>query len=64
MSQVIKWVLLAILAIVALKVAFWALGVAIGLTFFLVFRVAPVILVGWLIFKAYELLTREPDEQG
>jgi hypothetical protein len=59
MERVIKWVLLAILAIVAINVAVWALGVAVGLTFFLLFRVAPVILVGWLIFKAYELLTAQ-----
>lgn len=53
-DKVAKWIVLAILAILALKVAFTVLGVAWVLGGFLLFRVLPLVLVVWLVVKVIE----------
>ena len=55
-ETVIKWVVVVILAIVALKVIATVLGIAFFLGGFLLWRVLPMVLVVWLIFKAIEWL--------
>lgn len=55
-ETIIKWVVVVILAIVALKVIATVLGIAFFLGGFLLWRVLPMVLVVWLIFKAIEWL--------
>jgi apolipoprotein N-acyltransferase len=58
-EQILKWVVVAILAIAALKIALTVLGIAFVLGGFLLFRVLPIVLVIWLAFKAIEWLRGE-----
>lgn len=60
LSRVVTWTLLAVLAIVAIKVVLHLVGVVLGLTGFLLFTVAPIVLVGWLALKAWKAFSREP----
>lgn len=55
-ENVIKWTVVVILAIVALKVIATVLGIAFVLGSFLLWRVLPLVLVVWLIFKGIEWL--------
>jgi hypothetical protein len=50
-ETVIKWAVIVILAIVALKVVFTVLGVAFVLGGFLLFRVLPLILLVWIVLR-------------
>ena len=60
LSRVVTWTLLAVLAIVAIKVVLHLVGVVLGLAGFLLFTVAPVVLVGWLAIRAWKAFSREP----
>lgn len=60
-ETVIKWVVVVILAIVALKVIATVLGIAFFLGGFLLWRVLPLVLVAWLIFKAIEWMRSSKD---
>ena len=53
-ETIIKWVIVAILAVVALKVVAMVLGMAFVLGNVLLFKVLPAVLVIWLILKAVE----------
>lgn len=56
-ETILKWVVVVILAIVALKVIATVLGVAFVLGGFLLFRLLPLVLLVWLVVKAIEWLT-------
>ena len=56
-ETILKWTVVVILAIVALKVVLTVMGLAFVLGGFLLFRVLPFVLVVWLFFKAVEWLT-------
>lgn len=58
LSTLVTWFFVAILAIAALKMAFWVLGVVVGLGFHLLFTLGPILLVGWLVIRIYRSLTR------
>jgi len=58
LGQLVTWFAVALLAIAALKLAFWAVGVALGVGMVLLFRVGPILLVGWLVIRIYRSLTR------
>ena len=60
-ETVIKWVVVVILAIVALKVIATVLGIAFFLGSFLLWRVLPLVLVVWLIFKGVEWMRGSRD---
>ncbi|MBB4636787.1 hypothetical protein [Longimicrobium terrae] len=60
-ETVLKWAVLGILAIVALRIALVVVGVAIGLASFLLFTVLPLVLVVWLVVKAVQWLSRPKD---
>lgn len=62
-ETVLKWVVVVILAIVALKVLATVLGLAFVLGGFLLFRVLPLVLVVWAVYKAVQWLTR-PSGRG
>lgn len=55
-ESILKWVVVAILAIAALKIILTVLGIAFFLGGVLLFRVLPIVLVVWLIVKAIEWL--------
>ncbi len=60
-ETILKWVVIGILAIVAVKIALTVLGIAIGLAGFLLFTVLPLVLVVWLVIKAVQWLGRPKD---
>lgn len=61
-KRVLTWTVVGILAILALKLIFSLLGMALGLIGFLLFTVGPVLLLGWLAVKAWNAFTKEPVE--
>lgn len=63
LSKLVTWFFVALLAIAALKMAFWVLGVVVGLGFHLLVTLGPILLIGWLVIRVYRALTRprRPD---
>ena len=61
LSTLVTWLIVAILAIAALKMAFWVLGVVVGLGFHLLFTLGPILLVGWLVMKLIRYFSRPSD---
>jgi|GEM_PF-1149868 len=55
-ETILKWVVVVILAIAALKILLTVLGIAFFLGGVLLFRVLPIVLVVWLVLKAIEWL--------
>jgi hypothetical protein len=60
-ETVVKWIVVIILAVVALKVVATVLGIAFFLGGFLLWRVLPLVLVAWLLFKVIEWLRGKND---
>lgn len=67
LSRIATWTILGLLAIIALKIVVRLLvfllgltGIVFGITVFLLFTVAPVVLLGWLALKAWGAYTRDP----
>jgi hypothetical protein len=58
LGRLITYLVVAVVAIVAIKLALWAFGAALGLGFFLLFTVGPLLLVGWVVVKLFGWLTR------
>ena len=56
-ETILKWIVIVILAFAALKVVATVLGIAFVLGAFLLFRVLPLVLLVWLIVKAFQWLT-------
>jgi hypothetical protein len=57
-ETVVKWFVIAILSIVALKIGLTVLGIAIGMAGFLLFTVLPLVLVAWLVMKLVRWMGR------
>lgn len=62
LKQALTWIVVGIVAIMAIKLVLGLLGMAFGLVSFLLFTVGPIILVGWLAVKAWQAFTKEPVE--
>ncbi len=62
-ENVIKWAVIVILAIVALKVVFTILAVAFVVGGFLLARVLPLVLLAGLVYVAWQWLSK-PREGG
>ena len=67
LSRILTWAIIAIVAVFALKLAvrllgfvFGLFGIAVSLASFLLFTLGPVILLGWLLVKAWEAFRKEP----
>ncbi|MFW5947718.1 MAG: hypothetical protein ACOCUW_04430 [Gemmatimonadota bacterium] len=60
LKQVLTWIVIGLVAVVALKAVLGLLGMAVGLVSFLLFTVGPILLVGWLAVKAWKAFTKEP----
>jgi hypothetical protein len=58
LGTLISWFFVALLAIAALKLAFWVFGAALGIGAWLIFTIGPILLVGWLIVKLVRYLSR------
>jgi hypothetical protein len=64
LETILKWTVVVILAVVALKVVFAILGLAFVLGGFLLFRVLPLVLLGWVVLKAIQWLGRNGEAGG
>lgn len=51
LGKMVTWLFVALLAIAALKLAFWVVGAAIGIGTWVLFTIGPILLVGWLVIK-------------
>lgn len=51
LSKLLTWFFVALLAIAALKLSFWVVGVALGIGTWLLFTIGPILFVGWLVLK-------------
>lgn len=60
-EKVLTWIVIVILAFAALKVAATVLGIAFFLGGFLLFRVLPLVLMVWLVYKAIQWMTGRKD---
>ena len=58
LGTLVSWLFVALLAIAALKLAFWVFGAALGLGTWLLFTIGPILLVGWLVVKLVRYLGR------
>jgi F0F1-type ATP synthase assembly protein I len=58
-ETILKWVVMVILAIVALKVLATVLGIAFLLGGFLLTRVLPLIVLVWVVLKVVQWLGRK-----
>jgi uncharacterized membrane protein required for colicin V production len=62
LAEMVTWVVVGAVALVALKLVLGVLGAVLGAAFgvlrFLLFTVAPLALAGWLVMKAVERLRR------
>ena len=56
-ETILKWVVIVILAIAALKIIAGVLGIAFFLGGLLLFRVLPLVLVVWLVYKGFQWLS-------
>jgi hypothetical protein len=67
LSRIATWAVIGILAIIALKIVGRLLafvvglvGMVFGIAMFLIFTVAPVVLLGWLAMKGWRAFAKEP----
>ena len=63
LKQALTWIVVGIVAIMAIKLVLGLLGMAFGLVTFLLFTVGPIVLLGWLAMKAWKAFTKEPAER-
>jgi hypothetical protein len=59
-GRILTWIVIGVLAIVAIKVALALAGMVLGFTFVALFTIGPVVLIGWLIVKALRHFSRDP----
>lgn len=62
LKQALTWIVVGIVALMAIKLVLGLLGMAFGLVSFLLFTVGPIVLLGWLAMKAWKAFTKEPVE--
>jgi hypothetical protein len=64
LETILTWTVVVILAVVALKMVFAILGIAFVLGGFLLFRVLPLVLLGWVVLKVIQWLGRNGEAGG
>lgn len=62
LGLLVMGIVIVALSLVALKVVFAVLGVVFGIGTFLLFTLAPILLVGWLVIKALRYFSRDTSE--
>ncbi len=64
--EVLKWCVIGVVAIVALKVALAVAGIVfglvVGLSLTILFTLGPILLAGWLVLKALRFFSRETGD--
>lgn len=58
LSRIVTWTVLAILAVIALRLALRLVGAVFGLVAFLLFTIAPLVLIGWIAMKAWKAFSK------
>ncbi|HET6765032.1 MAG TPA: hypothetical protein VFH27_15210 [Longimicrobiaceae bacterium] len=64
LETIIKWAIVVVLAVVALKLVFTVLGIAFVLGSFLLFRVLPLLLIVWLMVRLFGWFRGTGDTAG
>lgn len=59
LGKLVTWLLVALVAIAALKLAFWVVGALVGLGTWILFTLGPILLVGWVVLKIVRALRRD-----
>jgi hypothetical protein len=62
LGRIVTWVLVGVVAIVAIKVAFAIAGLVIGVGSIVLFTLGPILLAGWLIVMALRYFTRDRND--
>jgi hypothetical protein len=57
LGRIATWLVIGVIAILAIKVVLGILGFVLGLAGFLVFVIAPLVVLGWLAMKAWQAFT-------
>lgn len=58
LASIVKWAIIIVVAVVAIKIALGLLGIVLGFVGFLLFTILPLLVVGWLIVKAWNMFTK------
>ena len=61
LRKVVKWLVIGLVAVVALRLALVAAGMILQFGLFALVRIGPILLVGWLVLKLLRYLTRDPN---
>lgn len=61
LGRVVKWLVIGIVAIVAFRVGLFLLGAAVKASFFVLFTLGPIVLVGWLVWRMLRYLGRNSE---
>jgi hypothetical protein len=56
-ARLLTYFVVALIAIAALKLAFWVFGAALGFGMMLLFTIGPILLVGWIVMKVFRFFT-------
>lgn len=59
LKTALTWAAAIVVAIVALRLLLWAIGVAWSIGAFLLFTIVPIVLVGWLTLKLIGYFRRD-----
>lgn len=66
LGRIVTWTIIGLLALVAIKIALRLLGflmglagIVVGAVMFLLFTVGPIVLLGWLVVKAWQAFAKE-----
>lgn len=62
LGTLVTWFVIIVLAVIAFRVATALLGVAMGLAFFLLFNVLPLVIIGWIVLKILRHLFGKRDD--
>ncbi len=58
-GKVVFWVVVIVAALIALRLVFAAVGIVV----FLAFRLLPLIVVGWLLYRAWKWIADKPASE-
>ena len=53
-GSLLTFLFVGLVTLVVAGIALWVVGAAIGLAMFLLLKVAPILLVGWVVVKLFE----------
>ena len=59
LSRLLKWLVIGLIAIIALRLGFVALGMLLQFGLYALVKVGPILLIGWLVLKVLRYMTRD-----